>query len=296
VTPLVSILVSNYNYGDFVAEAIESALAQTYTNCEIIVVDDGSTDSSRETINQFAGRIIPVFKSNGGQASAFNESFARARGNIISFLDSDDLFLPTKVEQVVHALDAHPREWCFHHLQWTDRDLNPVEMPVNPYKTGDRDLRSNVLSFTPPATSGLAFTRRLLEQILPMPESIRITSDNYLKLSAMALAPGYYIEEQLVLQRIHGNNLYTGLDNLKIRADAQIATALGLRSNFPALRRVCNRMYADGLAMELTLGRGDGGWTSHFEGMSLTERAALCARVTYKLTRNRLKQRAKATA
>jgi hypothetical protein len=69
-----------------------------------------------------------------------------------------------------------------------------------------------------------------------------------------------------------------------------------LRSNFPALRRVCNRMYADGLAMELTLGRGDGGRTSHFEGMSLTERAALCARVTYKLTRNRLKPRARATA
>jgi len=296
VTPLVSILVSNYNYGDFVAAAIESALAQTYTNCEIIVVDDGSTDSSREIINQFAGRIIPVFKTNGGQASAFNAGFARARGTIICFLDSDDLFLPTKVEQVVAALDAHPREWCFHHLKWTDRDLNAVEMPVNPYKSGDRDLRSNVLSFIPPATSGLAFTRRLLEQILPMPESIRITSDNYLKFSSMALAPGYYLEEQLVLQRIHGNNLYTGLDDLKIKADAQIATALGLRSNFPALRRVCNRMYADGLAMELTLGRGDSGRTSHFEGMSLTERAALCARVTYKLTRHKLKQRVRATA
>jgi glycosyltransferase involved in cell wall biosynthesis len=293
VTPLVSILVSNYNYGDFVAAAIESALAQTYTNCEIIVVDDGSTDSSREVINQFAGRIIPVFKTNGGQASAFNAGFARARGSIICFLDSDDLFLPTKVEQVV---DAPPREWCFHHLKWTDRDLNPVEMPVNPYKTGDRDLRSNVLSFIPPATSGLAFTRRLLEQILPMPESIRITSDNYLKFSSMALAPGYYLEDQLVLQRIHGNNLYTGLDDLKIRADAQIATALGLRNNFPALRRVCNRMYADGLAMELTLGRGDGEKTNHFEGLSLSERAALCARVTYKLTRHKFKQRVRANA
>lgn len=296
MTPLVSILVSNYNYGGFVAEAIESALAQTYTNCEIIVVDDGSTDSSREIINQFADRIVPVFKSNGGQASAFNAGFARARGSIICFLDSDDLFLPTKVEQVVHALDTHPREWCFHHLKWTDRDLNPVEMPANPYKSGDRDLRSNVLSFIPPATSGLAFTRRLLEQILPMPESIRITSDNYLKFSSMALAPGYYIEEQLVLQRIHGNNLYTGLDNLKIRADAQIATALGLRRNFPALRSFCNRMYADGLAMELTLGRGDGEKANHFEGMSLTERAALFARVTYKLTRHKMKHRVQATA
>jgi hypothetical protein len=111
----------------------------------------------------------------------------------------------------------------------------------------------------------------------------------------MALAPGYYIEEQLALQRLHGNNLYTGGDNLKIKADVQIATALGLRSKFPALRRVCNRMYADGLAMRLTLGRGDEK-TGHFEGMSLTERAALCARVTYKLTRHRLKHRGRPTA
>ena len=132
-------------------------------------------------------------------------------------------------------------------------------MPVNPYKTGDLDVRSNVLSFIPPATSGLAFTRRMLEQILPMPESIRITSDNYLKFSSMALAPGYYIEEQLVLQRIHGNNLYTGLDNLKIRANAQIATALGLRSNFPALRASVTACMPTAWPWRLTLGRGDGG-------------------------------------
>jgi glycosyltransferase involved in cell wall biosynthesis len=307
--PLVSILVNNYNYGAYVGQAIESALAQTYTSCEVVVVDDGSTDSSRETIERFADRIVPVFKSNGGQASAFNAGFAQTRGDIICFLDSDDLFLPTKVEQVVRALGVTPREWCFHHLQWTDKNLKPVEMPLNLYKSGDRDERSNILGFTPPATSGLAFTRRLLEQILPIPETIRMTtsgamiknpsSDNYLKFASMALAPGFYLEDQLALQRLHGANAYTGCASVAQQADLDIAIALALRGRFPALRQVCDRLYAGGLALRfrerLPFGRIGSGETFCFEGFSPFERLALCARVTYKMARHSFRRRANAT-
>jgi glycosyltransferase involved in cell wall biosynthesis len=293
--PLVSILINNYNYAAFVAGAIESALSQTYARCEVIVVDDGSTDASREIVGGFGDRIVPVFKSNGGQASAFNAGYAHARGEIICFLDSDDLFLPTKVEQVVLALDGQPRGWCFHHLQWTDKDLKPIEMPVNPYKSGNVDVRSDVLSFTPPSTSGLAFTRNLLEQILPMPEAIKITSDNYMKFSSMALAPGYYIEEQLSLQRIHGSNLYTCSENTVLKAEVQMATAFGLRKQFPVLRQTCNRMYADGLAVRLhhrqeAAGIGDN-HLGYLDELSLVERATLYARVTYKMARRNLRRR-----
>jgi glycosyltransferase involved in cell wall biosynthesis len=296
--PLVTILLNNYNYEGFVEASIDSALSQTYANCEVVVVDDGSTDTSREIIHRFGNRIVPVFKSNGGQASAFNAGFAHASGDIICFLDSDDLFLPTKVEQVVRVLEVPPREWCFHHLQWTDKDLNPIEMPVNTYKSGDRDLRSDVLGFTPPATSGLSFTRALLERILPMPESIKITSDNYLKLSSMALAPGYYSEAQVALQRIHGNNFYTGRNDTALEADIQIEIARGLRKHFPALRQVSNRMYADGLAMRfrsrLTLGHTDDKKTGYLEGLSPIERVRLCARVGYKLAKHTLSSQANA--
>jgi glycosyltransferase involved in cell wall biosynthesis len=307
--PLVSILINNYNYAEYLGGAIESALAQTYTNLEVIVVDDGSTDASREIIQRFGGRIVTVFKSNGGQASAFNAGFAGARGDIICFLDSDDLFLPTKVEQVVHALEVRPREWCFHHLQWTDKDLNPIEMPPNPYTSGDRDQVSDVLGFTPPATSGLAFTRRVLEQILPLPEMIRITStgamianpssDNYLKFASLSLAPGFYLQDQLALQRIHGANAYTGRADETLQADVEIAIALALRERFPALRQVANRMYAGGLARRLRerlpFGRSGSGNTFYLEGFSLIERAELCARVTYKMARHSLKRRVNAT-
>jgi glycosyltransferase involved in cell wall biosynthesis len=102
--PLVSILINNYNYGHFLADAIDSALAQTYPHVEVIVVDDGSTDHSRAVIANYGDKIISVLKANGGQASAFNAGFAAAQGEIICFLDADDICLPTKVAEVVNAI------------------------------------------------------------------------------------------------------------------------------------------------------------------------------------------------
>ncbi|PZV14675.1 MAG: hypothetical protein DCF22_08475 [Leptolyngbya sp.] len=100
--PLVSIIINNYNYDRFLAETIDSALAQTYSNIEVIVVDDGSTDQSRSIIASYGDRIVPVLKSNGGQSSSFNEGFKASQGEIISFLDSDDLFYPEKIEKIVN--------------------------------------------------------------------------------------------------------------------------------------------------------------------------------------------------
>ncbi len=81
--PLASILINNYNYGRFLHEAIDSALSQTYPHTEVIVVDDGSTDNSREIIASYEDQIIPVLKENGGQASALNAGFAASRGEIV---------------------------------------------------------------------------------------------------------------------------------------------------------------------------------------------------------------------
>ena len=99
--PIVSIIINNYNYDRFLAEAIDSALNQTYPHVEIIVVDDGSTDNSRNIIADYGNRIVPVLKSNGGQASSFNEGFKASQGEIICLLDSDDIFHREKVEKIV---------------------------------------------------------------------------------------------------------------------------------------------------------------------------------------------------
>src|SRR5215468_5551807 len=98
---LASIIISSYNYGRFLKEAIDSALNQTYPNTEVIVVDDGSTDNSREIIASYGDQVIPVLKPNGGQASAFNAGFLLSRGEVVCFLDADDALLPTAIERAV---------------------------------------------------------------------------------------------------------------------------------------------------------------------------------------------------
>ena len=82
-SPLASIIVNNYNYGRFLPDAIESALAQSYPRVEVIVVDDGSTDHSRAVIARYGARIHAVLKPNGGQASAFNAAFAHSYGEAL---------------------------------------------------------------------------------------------------------------------------------------------------------------------------------------------------------------------
>ena len=109
--PLVSVLVSNYNYGRYIGSAIESALDQTYRNLELIICDDGSTDNSVEIIEAYERkdpRVLLIRKANGGQASGFNAAFSVSQGEIIALLDSDDLFLPNKVERIVADFQAHP--------------------------------------------------------------------------------------------------------------------------------------------------------------------------------------------
>jgi hypothetical protein len=89
-----SIIINNYNYGCFIKQAIDSALGQKYTLKEVIVVDDGSTDNSAEILQSYGSQIQAILKTNGGQASTYNTGFAKAKGELVLFLDSDD-FLGT---------------------------------------------------------------------------------------------------------------------------------------------------------------------------------------------------------
>src|SRR5438045_4179514 len=88
--PLVTFVTVNYNYANYLGEAIESALNQSYGNIEVVVVDDGSTDNSREVIESYGNRIISLYQHNQGQAAGSNAALKRCHGSIICFLDADD--------------------------------------------------------------------------------------------------------------------------------------------------------------------------------------------------------------
>lgn len=252
-SPLVSILINNYNYGRFIEEAITSALAQDYPDVEVVVVDDGSTDESRDLIAQFATRITILYQDNSGQAAAFNAGFAASRGDIICLLDADDRFRPGKVAAVVSEYRSHPAaQWCFHRLAlFGDRAHAPARerFPV----PGDVDVRADMhrgkLNLVAPATSGLTFRRELLAGILPMPTDIRITSDNYIKFAVLGTSPGFFVDAALAEQRIHGANAYTMRPGASaLRGEIAVLTAVHLRRRFPELRRFANGLFGRGLS------------------------------------------------
>src|SRR4029078_9102978 len=184
----VSIIISNYNYAPYLAAAIDSALAQESCNSEIIVVDDGSTDPSRQICASYGSRLTAIYKQNGGQASALNAGFAASRGEIIIFLDADDLLLPHALNRIVGEfqdaaiLNVHWAMWIID----TQGNRNGSTMPPQPPLDGN--LTDRLIEFGPtnlPAspTSGNAWRRDLLTRILPIPEGVSyflLCADEYL--------------------------------------------------------------------------------------------------------------------
>ncbi len=108
--PTVSVIIPTHNRADLILESIHSVFAQTYPDYELIVVDDGSTDNTREMLQPLGdqGRIRYVYQANAGAAAARNRGLEMARGKYVCFLDSDDLFLPAKLERQVAVMEAHP--------------------------------------------------------------------------------------------------------------------------------------------------------------------------------------------
>ena len=183
--PIVSVIHTTYNYETSLGRAIDSALLQSYAHVEIVVVDDGSTDGSRRIIAAYDDdRIKPVLKQNGGQASAFNAGFAASSGEIVCFLDSDDVWHIDKVDEVVKVFGSESDiGWVFHALGIHEENGQKIDRTPE-YGTRRCDYRAAILKgrlkFRTPATSGICFRRDLLKQILPMPAEEGIAlSDSY---------------------------------------------------------------------------------------------------------------------
>jgi len=106
VVPKVSIIIPTYNYAHFITEAIQSVLSQTFQDFEVIVVDDGSTDNTREVLAQFGNKIRYIYQENRGLSAARNTGILNSSGQYLCFLDSDDSLLPEKLELQVKLLDS----------------------------------------------------------------------------------------------------------------------------------------------------------------------------------------------
>jgi glycosyltransferase involved in cell wall biosynthesis len=223
--PLVSIVVDNFNYGRFLHAAIDSALAQTYRKVEVIAVDDGSTDNSRDVISSYGDKVTAVFKPNGGHASALNAGFRASHGGIVMFLDADDVLLPNAVEEVVRGW--HPRvakaQFVLAHIDSDGRTLGGT-VPYLPAQMPNGDIRASILKvggYIGVPTSGNAFARTVLDRLLPLPESQwRQAADTSLEIIAPFLGDVVSLRKTLGCYRIHESNhgmLSEELDSRKLR-------------------------------------------------------------------------------
>jgi glycosyltransferase involved in cell wall biosynthesis len=215
--PLVSILINNYNYARFLGVAIDSALSQSYPSTEVLVVDDGSTDNSREVISRFGNRITAIFKQNGGQASSFNAGVSACRGDILCFLDADDFFYRDKVSRVVEFFQEHAENSkliMLHHLLAVKNDCgDEVEgrpygkihpSPMNLYAFAQR---YHFIWYEAGPTTSISLNRVLADRLFPIPEKgVRISGDDFIVCGASLLADVYSINEILGGYRVHEKN------------------------------------------------------------------------------------------
>ena len=246
--PIVSIIINNYNYDQFLSQAIDSALNQTYPYLEVIVIDDGSTDNSRNIISSYGDRIVPILKSNGGQASSLNEGFKTSKGEIIFLLDSDDVFHREKVKKIVslfieHSLLDLPIIF-FNSFEAIDKK-NMVTNSVTTksiyqdwsdlakirgehYTGGDRyffngeinkvctpeqvyKFASNyrTIPYLGMPSSNIAISRPLACKIFPLPVTADKTcADNFVVRAASILGSTYSTNLTLTQYRIHGENAW----------------------------------------------------------------------------------------
>lgn len=214
--PLVTVLIDSYNYGRFVEQAVDSALAQTYGHVEVVVVDDGSTDDTLCRLEGYGDAITVIAQDNGGQAAAFNAGFAAARGEWIMLLDADDLLHPDAASAVVATVRGGRAAKAHYRLQAVDETGRPLGFtsPAAGRALADGDVADALArgaTYSTPVTSGTAYHRAALEQIGPIPaDRFRIAADGFLSSAAPFFGPVAAVPGILGSYRIHGANQWTG--------------------------------------------------------------------------------------
>lgn len=168
--PTVSVVIATFNRSQYLKEAIRSVLEQTYQDFEIVVVDDGSTDNTRETVTQFANpKIRYTYQKNSGLCIAYNTGIRNSRGRLIAFLDDDDLWLPQKLELQLKALESSPQaglvysdiyNFGYHHPSIPETHFQRLQWPPPRGKVLDKLIERCF-----PQTSTLLIKREVFDQV-----------------------------------------------------------------------------------------------------------------------------------
>lgn len=242
--PTFSVLIATYNQAEYVIETLDTVAAQTFRDFELVLVNDGSTDDTEARVRGWIerldrgpeGGITFVTTANGGQSAAFEHGIGLCRGRFVAFLDSDDRWLPRKLEAVAAVIEVdasagmivHP----LHVIDAAGRRTGDVR-PMGA-KLSEGDLREQIRRTTrhvPPATTGIVIRRDVLDDLLPFPtKQFRADADAYLTFGASLHTPVKVVNEPLGEYRMHSAGHYIW----------RVTTGEGLRKWLDMERRIAS--------------------------------------------------------
>ncbi|MCA6364757.1 MAG: glycosyltransferase [Bacteroidetes bacterium] len=245
---LVSVIIPAYNAAAFLAETIESVLGQTYTNFELIVVNDGSTDDTLQIAERYMydARVRCISTANAGVSAARNAGFAKSYGSLVAFLDADDVWLPDNLLCKVNLLAQHPQAVLAHApVENIEADSTRTGV-VNAGKEGN--VLHELLSWSHtvvPGPSSILVRRKAVEQINGFDEALSTAADQDLFFRLAGIGSFVMCRNVLSLYRLHPHNMHRNIarmesDHLQVYRKAAIRNAFG---NAAFKRRCFSNLY-----------------------------------------------------
>ena len=204
----VSLIIPTYNRAQYITQAIDSVLRQNINSLEILVVDDGSTDNTKDVLENYSDKIRYIRKRNGGVAAARNHGIRLARGKYIAFLDSDDLFRPGKLEKQLQYMNKHPETvlvYCWHKYFRPNISFFCAFQYRASGKVYPKIL--HLCSVAPLKTPTIFVRRDVLVKCNGFDESMALAEDTDLWCRVSEHGPFGCIPEVLLDVRLHDNNL-----------------------------------------------------------------------------------------
>ena len=207
---LVSAIIPNFNGAKFISEAINSVLSQTYGNCEIIVVDDGSTDDSLQVLESFSGKITVISTENHGAAHARNLGILHSKGEYLALLDADDYWHPQKLEKQVGYIKSSHSDLVYCASNVIDRENNLVQVLLPQFSGNcyEQFKKKPTSAIVLAGCSSSLFTRRILAASGLFDTKIKPPSEDwdfFRRVSKNGRID--FLSDILVSYRLHGGNI-----------------------------------------------------------------------------------------
>jgi glycosyltransferase involved in cell wall biosynthesis len=214
--PKISVIIPTYNREKLVGETIQSVLRQTFTDLEVIVVDDGSTDNTKAVVDSYTDpRIKYVYQENRGASAARNKGIKISKGDYIAFLDSDDLYLENALKKSFDALESHKQVGFSYGQAYMMMRGDVIRIRKNPFHNSStvidsvkqiRELLSDFFS-SPITMSTLVVKRYYVEEIGGFDEDLWFWEDGHFFIRMAKRSPSFYIAEPLIFRRLHSAQL-----------------------------------------------------------------------------------------